>query len=41
MVSAEQLNAELTDRLAQGQELLDQPINDEASLEACRDAYQT
>jgi predicted nucleotide-binding protein len=41
MVSAEQLNAELTDRLAQGQELLDQPINDEASLEAGRDAYQT
>ena len=41
MVSAEQLKAELTDRLALGQELLDQPINDEASLEARRNAYQT
>lgn len=41
MVPAEQLRAELTDRLARGQELLDQPVNDEASLDARQDAYQS
>ena len=39
---AEQLDAEISDRLARGQELLDQPINNDlASLEQRQDDYYT